>query len=128
MTEGLTETILADAAAWRDWLGRNHASSTEVWLVIARKGTTRPTSLRQAQALDEALCQGWIDSQARSRDDSTYLQRFTPRRTKSPWSRRNVGIVERLQSEGRMRPAGLAEVERAKADGRLLCPESDVGA
>jgi uncharacterized protein YdeI (YjbR/CyaY-like superfamily) len=119
MTAELTETILTDAAEWRDWLNRHHESSTEVWLVIARKGTTQPTSLSQAQALDEALCQGWIDSQARSRDDSTYLQRFTPRRPKSPWSRRNVGIVERLQSEGRMRPAGLAEVERAKADGRF---------
>jgi uncharacterized protein YdeI (YjbR/CyaY-like superfamily) len=119
MTGELTETMLADAAAWRDWLSRHHKSSTEVWLVIARKGTTQPTSLNQAQALEEALCQGWIDSQARRRDDFTYLQRFTPRRTQSPWSRRNVGIVERLQSEGRMCPAGLAEVERAKAARRF---------
>ena len=86
--------------------------------MLAKKGTTEPTSLTYDQALEEALCHGWIDGQARRKDDSTYRQRFTPRRQKSSWSQRNVGIVTRLTDEGRMQPAGLAEVERAKADGR----------
>jgi len=84
----------------------------------AKKGTDAPTSLTYDQALDEALCHGWIDGQARRRDDTTYRQRFTPRRTKSQWSQRNVDQVARLVADGRMRPAGLSEVERAKADGR----------
>jgi len=118
MADELPALTVADAAAWRDWLGRHHESPDGVWLVIAKKGTTEPTSLTRDQALDEALCHGWIDGQARRRDESTYLQRFTPRRARSPWSKRNVGIVTRLATEGRMHPAGLAEVERAKGDGR----------
>jgi uncharacterized protein YdeI (YjbR/CyaY-like superfamily) len=89
-----------------------------VWLVLAKKGTTDPTSLSYAAALEEALCHGWIDGQARRRDERTYVQRFTPRRRRSMWSQRNVGIVERLTAEGRMHPQGLSEVARAKADGR----------
>lgn len=86
--------------------------------MLAKKGTTEPTCLRYDQALDEALCHGWVDGQVRRRDEATYLQRFTPRRSRSTWSKRNVGIIERLHAEGRMHPAGVAEVERAKADGR----------
>lgn len=112
------DLTVADAAAWRDWLGEHHESPPGVWLVLAKKGTTRPTSLTYDQALEEALCHGWIDGQARRRDEATYVQRFTPRRARSPWSQRNVDRVERLEREGRMRPAGVAEVERAKADGR----------
>lgn len=112
------ELIVADAAAWREWLAEHYETSTGVWLVLAKKGTTEPTSLSYSQALDEALCQGWIDGQAKSRDETTYIQRFTPRRARSQWSERNVGHIARLTSEGRMRPAGMAEVERAKADGR----------
>jgi uncharacterized protein YdeI (YjbR/CyaY-like superfamily) len=89
-----------------------------VWLVLAKKGTTDPTSLTYAQALDEALCEGWIDGQKRSRDAATFMQRFTPRRRGSSWSKRNVGIADQLIADGRMRPAGLSEIERAKADGR----------
>ena len=89
-----------------------------MWLLLAKKGTTEPTSLTYAQALDEALCYGWIDGQARRSDEHTYRQRFTPRRPRSPWSARNVGHIARLLDEGRMQPPGLAEVERAKADGR----------
>jgi uncharacterized protein YdeI (YjbR/CyaY-like superfamily) len=85
--------------------------------MLAKKDTTQPTSLSYDQALAEALCHGWI-GQSRRLDETTYLQRFTPRRARSPWSARNVGIVGHLVTEGRMRPAGLAEVERAKADGR----------
>ena len=118
MADALSELILADAVAWQTWLGRHHQDPTGVWLVLARNGTTQPTSLSYDQALDEALCHGWIDGQRRRRDETTYLQRFTPRRTRSPWSKRNVGLVARLTAESRMHPAGLAEVERAKADGR----------
>jgi len=118
MTDGPLELTVADAAAWREWLGDHHDTSAGVWLVLARQGTTQPTSLTYDQALDEALCHGWIDGQARRRDETTYWQRFTPRRARSPWSKRNVGIVGRLEREGRMHPAGAAEVERAKADGR----------
>ncbi|MBC6459102.1 YdeI/OmpD-associated family protein [Actinomadura sp. HBU206391] len=112
------ELAVADAAAWREWLGESHGTSAGVWLVLAKKGTTRPTSLTYDQALDEALCHGWIDGQSRRRDETTYYRRFTPRRARSPWSERNVGNIERLAGEGRMHPAGVAEVERAKADGR----------
>ncbi|MGH3907946.1 MAG: YdeI/OmpD-associated family protein [Pseudonocardiaceae bacterium] len=112
------ELIVADAAAWRVWLGEHHDNPAGVWLVLAKKGTTQPTSLTYGQALEEALCHGWIDGQAQRRDETTYRQRFTPRRARSPWSKRNVGIVARLVTEGRMHPAGVAEVERAKNDGR----------
>lgn len=110
--------IVRDAAAWRTWLAENVDERAGVWLVLAKKGTTDPTSLSYAAALEEALCHGWIDGQARRRDEGTYVQRFTPRRRRSMWSQRNVGIVERLTAEGRMHPQGLAEVARAKADGR----------
>jgi uncharacterized protein YdeI (YjbR/CyaY-like superfamily) len=114
----LSELLVADAAAWRAWLGEHHGDGPGVELVLAKKGTTEPTTLSYEQALDEALCQGWIDGQVRRRDEHTYRQRFTPRRVRSQWSERNVGHVERLLDEGRMQPAGLAAVERAKADGR----------
>jgi uncharacterized protein YdeI (YjbR/CyaY-like superfamily) len=106
---------LADGAAWRAWLAEHYDDSAGVWLVTAKKGAA---GVSRDDALEEALCHGWIDGQARSRDDATYLQRYTPRRSRSAWSQRNVKIVERLTEEGRMHPAGLAEVERAKADGR----------
>lgn len=118
MADEPQELTVADAAAWRAWLTEQHENQTGVWLILAKKGVTEPTSLTYDQALDEALCHGWIDGQARRRDETTYRQRFTPRRARSPWSKRNVGIVARLVTEGRMHPAGLAEVERAKADGR----------
>jgi uncharacterized protein YdeI (YjbR/CyaY-like superfamily) len=114
----LPELAVADAGAWRTWLAAHHADPAGVWLVLAKKGTTEPTSLTYEQALDEALCHGWIDGQVRRRDELTFRQRFTPRRARSAWSKRNVGHVERLLSEGRMHPAGAEQVERAKADGR----------
>jgi uncharacterized protein YdeI (YjbR/CyaY-like superfamily) len=112
------ELIVEHAGAWRRWLDRHHASSTGVRLVLAKKGVTVPTSLGHADALELALAYGWIDGQGGKRDESTWTVRFTPRRPRSQWSKRNVGIVERLMSAGRMHPAGLAEVEQAKADGR----------
>ncbi len=112
------ELLVPDAAAWRAWLEANHADSSGVWLCIAKKGVADPTSLQIADALDDALCFGWIDGIRRAHDDVTYRQRFTPRRARSAWSERNVGYIERLTREGRMHPAGIAEVDRAKADGR----------
>jgi uncharacterized protein YdeI (YjbR/CyaY-like superfamily) len=114
----LPELTVSDAAAWRQWLGHHHQTPTGVWLLLAKKGTTQPTSLTYEQALDEALCFGWIDGQLRPWDGGTYRQRFTPRRPRSQWSARNTTIVNRLLTEGRMHPAGVAEVERARADGR----------
>src|SRR4051794_36355788 len=110
--------IVPDAPAFRAWLDANHDRSGGVWLVLAKKNTTDPTSLTYAQALEEALCQGWIDGQKRSRDATTFAQRFTPRRRSSQWSKRNVDIAERLIADGRMQPSGLVEIEQAKADGR----------
>ncbi len=110
--------VVADVAAWRTWLDEHEGASDGVWLTLAKKGTTSPTSLTYAQALDEALCSGWIDGQSKSVDAATYLRRFTPRRARSMWSKRNVEHVARLVDEGRMRPRGAAEVARAKDDGR----------
>jgi uncharacterized protein YdeI (YjbR/CyaY-like superfamily) len=112
------ELIVADAAAWRAWLGEHHGFQPGVWLVLAKKGTTEPTSLTYDLALDEAICHGWIDGQKGARDAVTFRQRFTPRRARSPWSKRNVGIADRLVAEGRMHPAGVAEIQRGQADGR----------
>jgi uncharacterized protein YdeI (YjbR/CyaY-like superfamily) len=110
--------VVADAAAWRAWLDGHEDLSDGVWLVLAKKGTTSPTSLTYAQALDEALCSGWIDGSKRGLDAATFLQRFTPRRKASLWSQRNVGLVADLVEAGRMRPRGQAEIDRAKSDGR----------
>jgi uncharacterized protein YdeI (YjbR/CyaY-like superfamily) len=114
----LPELIVADSDAWRDWLHENHETSQGIWLVLAKKGTTDPTTLTYDLALAEALCQGWIDGQVGRRNERSYVTRFTPRRARSQWSARNVGIVSALISQGRMQPAGLRQVERAKADGR----------
>jgi uncharacterized protein YdeI (YjbR/CyaY-like superfamily) len=114
----LPELTVADAAAWRSWLGEHHDDPAGVWLVLAKKHTTDPTDLTYDQALEEALCHGWIDGRVKRHDDATYRQRFTPRLARSSWSKRNVEIAGRLIAEGRMHPAGLAQIERAKADGR----------
>ncbi|WP_432562081.1 YdeI/OmpD-associated family protein [Kineococcus sp. SYSU DK003] len=113
----LAELVVADAAGLRAWLGVHHATSPGVWLVLTRKGG-QVTSLTWAQAVDEALCVGWIDGQGRARDGQTSLIRFTPRGRRSSWSQRNVANVARLQGQGRMLPAGLAAVAAAQADGR----------
>ncbi len=112
------ELVVRDAAAWRRWLAGHHEMTDGVWLVLARKGTVKPTRLVYAEALEEALAHGWIDGQAKPRDQATYRQRFTPRRKRSRWSKRNTEIVERLIGEGRMHAAGQAEIARAKSDGR----------
>src|SRR5436305_12688442 len=110
----LAELIVADAEALRAWLLENHSTSPGVWLALTKKGGT-VTTLTWQQAVDEALCVGWIDGQTRKRDDETSFIRFTPRGPRSSWSQRNVGHVARLEAEGRMLPAGRAAVEAAKA-------------
>jgi uncharacterized protein YdeI (YjbR/CyaY-like superfamily) len=104
-------------AEFEAWLDENGESSDEVWIRMAKKGT-QIASLDWAGAVEVALCFGWIDGQARRVDDRWFLQRFTPRRPRSTWSKVNRQKVEALTAAGRMRPAGLAEVARAKADGR----------
>jgi uncharacterized protein YdeI (YjbR/CyaY-like superfamily) len=99
------------------WLVENGPESDGIWVKFAKKATGI-RSILYAEALEVALCHGWIDGQARRLDDRHYLQRFTPRRARSTWSKINRGKAERLIAEGRMRPGGLAEVERARADGR----------
>ena len=118
MPTELPELIVSRAVLWSDWLAVNAESSAGVWLVLAKKGTTEPTSLTYDEALEEALCHGWIDGQVARRDAATFRQRFTPRRARSAWSKRNVALAERLAREGRLRPAGAAAIEAAKADGR----------
>ncbi|NYT94299.1 YdeI family protein [Salinispora sp. H7-4] len=113
----LDELIVTDAEALRTWLVANHATSPGVWLVLTKRGGTA-TTLTWQQAVDEALCFGWIDGQGRKRDQETSWIRFTPRRHRSSWSQRNVGNVARLEAQGRMRPSGRVAVEAAKADGR----------
>jgi uncharacterized protein YdeI (YjbR/CyaY-like superfamily) len=107
----------ASAADWEAWLEANHAVSDGLWVKIAKK-RTGIESVRYPEVLDSALCFGWIDGRREALDGEWFLQRFTPRRPRSRWSRINREKAEQLTATGRMRPAGLAEVERARADGR----------
>jgi uncharacterized protein YdeI (YjbR/CyaY-like superfamily) len=103
---------------WASWLETHHGSQSQgVWLQFHRKDSGEQTFTHD-EALDEALCYGWIDGQAKKHDAGSWLQKFTPRRPRSIWSKRNIAHVERLVKEGRMKPAGLRAVEEAKADGR----------
>jgi uncharacterized protein YdeI (YjbR/CyaY-like superfamily) len=113
----MDELIVADAEVLRAWLLSNHATSTGVWLALSRKGGT-VTTLTWQQAVDEGLCVGWIDGQARKGDQDISWIRFTPRTARSSWSQRNVAHVGRLEAQGRMLPPGRAAVDAAKADGR----------
>ena len=114
----LPELLVKDAAEWRSWLQAHHHDRIGVRLVLAKRGSVSVTELTHAKALEEALAFGWIDGQASQRDDCSWIVRFTPRRRRSAWSKRNTQIVDRLLAEGRMHAAGVEEVERAKADGR----------
>jgi len=107
-----------DQAGFRDWLAKNAGNKQGLWLKFYKKDSG-VTSINYAQALDEALCFGWIDGQVKKYDELAYLQKFTPRRAKSMWSQRNIENVERLSKTGLMTEAGLKEVEAAKADGRF---------
>jgi uncharacterized protein YdeI (YjbR/CyaY-like superfamily) len=107
----------ASRSAWARWLAANHERSAGVWIEFAKKGSGL-TSVSYAEALEEALCYGWIDSQVQAVDGKRYRQRFGPRRRRSKWSQINCAAVERLLQEGRVAPAGLREVEAARKDGR----------
>jgi len=104
-------------AAWEKWLEANHAKSAGVWMQIAKKASGLSSATYQ-EALDVALCYGWIDGQKRPFDERTWLQRFTPRGPRSIWSKINTGKADALIKSGRMRAAGLAAIESAKASGR----------
>jgi uncharacterized protein YdeI (YjbR/CyaY-like superfamily) len=113
----LETRAFASAEEWEAWLRDHHDTVPGVWIRFAKKGSGVPT-VTYLEALHAALCFGWIDGQARSLDDAAYVQRFTPRRARSIWSKRNRDFATALIEAGRMQPAGLREVERAKADGR----------
>jgi uncharacterized protein YdeI (YjbR/CyaY-like superfamily) len=110
-------TLFRTAKAFESWLKKHHASSDGLWLQIAKKGADEP-SVTYPEAVEIALCWGWIDGQRRGLDDQHFLQRFTPRRTRSIWSKINVAKVAVLIEAGRMRPPGQAHIDAAKADGR----------
>jgi uncharacterized protein YdeI (YjbR/CyaY-like superfamily) len=114
--DGLPRIFFSSSAAWELWLADNHASDG-VWVKIAKKDVDI-ASVRYPEVLDGALCFGWIDGRREALDGRHFLQRFTPRRSRSRWSQINREKAEELIAQDRMRPAGLAEVERAKADGR----------
>ena len=107
----------ADAAQWETWLAEHGSTRRELWLRIARAKSGH-TTVTADEALEVCLCYGWIDSLRRSDDDGYFLQRYSPRRSGSPWSKINAAKVEALVAAGRMQPAGLAEVAAAKATGR----------
>ena len=113
----LAPTLFKSAKAFEAWLKKNHATSEGLWLKIAKRGSNEP-SVTYPEAVEIALCWGWIDGQKKSFDDQHYLQRFTPRRARSVWSKINVNKVQALIEAGRMQAPGQAQVEAAKADGR----------
>ena len=120
MTQGngaLPTLAFADQSQWESWLDEHHTDSPGVWLKIAKKTTDAP-SVSYAEALESALCYGWIDGQKAAHDDEYWLQKFTPRRARSVWSRVNRDKATALIAEGRMRAAGQRQVDQAKADGR----------
>jgi uncharacterized protein YdeI (YjbR/CyaY-like superfamily) len=118
MTFGLDETIEFESEdRWEEWLSKNHSRSNGIWIRFFKKDSGIST-INTSQALDVALCYGWITGQARPYDEKSWLGRFVPRRPRSIWSKINTQHAERLIQEGRMKPAGLKEIERAKRDGR----------
>jgi len=119
MAGGMDFEVIAFASAkqWELWLAKNHAQAEGVWIRFFKKGAN-VASVSYDEALIVALCYGWIDGQIKGQDERCYIHKFTPRRAKSIWSRRNCELVERLIAEGKMKPAGLKAIEAAKADGR----------
>jgi len=115
--DGLPKLPFASPVQWEEWLEDNHSEAEGVWIKMAKRDAGIE-SVRYPEVLESALCFGWIDGRREALDERYFLQRFTARRSRSRWSRINRQHAERLIAEGRMRPAGLAEVERAKADGR----------
>lgn len=117
MLNGLPILLLTSSDAWAEWLDTHHTESQGVWLKLAKKDS-HMTTLSYAKALEEALCYGWIDGQKKPCDHQFWLQKFTPRRPMSVWSKVNIVKVTELIASGRMKPAGLNEVNAAKEDGR----------
>jgi uncharacterized protein YdeI (YjbR/CyaY-like superfamily) len=116
---GLPTLLFESKKKWADWLAKNHDKSAGVWLKLAKKGTGI-SSVTHVEALDVALCYGWIDGQRNSFDENYFLQKYTPRRPKSIWSKINVENAERLIASGEIKPSGLKAVEAAKQDGRWV--------
>ena len=117
MLNGLAVRSFVDAAAWEAWLAANHREQRGVWIRIAKKGSGI-RSINAYEGTEVALCFGWIDSHRKAGDATFFLQKYTPRRRRSPWSAINRARAEALLAAGRMRDAGVAEIEAAKADGR----------
>jgi uncharacterized protein YdeI (YjbR/CyaY-like superfamily) len=119
MARPLTDPVIAfdSQAAWEAWLAEHHATANGVWVKMAKKASGIGT-VTHPEALESALCYGWIDGQRNRFDDQWFIQRFTPRRPRSKWSKINRDKAEQLIRDGRMQPAGLREIERARADGR----------
>jgi len=115
--KGLPVLSFPTARTWEEWLAKHHGDSRGLWLKIAKKGAEAAT-VTYAEALDAALCFGWIDGQKGALDETHWLQKFTPRGPRSPWSKVNREKAQALIESGRMKPAGLAEIEKAKASGR----------
>lgn len=115
--DGLPKISFASQSSWEEWLADNHSTSEGVWIKMAKKDAGIE-SVRYPEVLESALCFGWIDGRRESLDEQYFLQRFTPRRPRGRWSRRNRETAGRLIHEGRMHAAGLAEVQRAQSDGR----------
>lgn len=113
MTTDYSVITCKTLAEWETWLAKNHAREPGVWIKLFKKDSGYVSAPR-ADILDIALCYGWIDGQAKSFDETSWLQKFTPRRPKSLWSKRNTEHVTRLIKTGKMKPAGLAEIEKAK--------------
>jgi len=127
-TKMLVKKRFATAAAWQSWLERHHAASRGLWLEFAKRENERP-SITHAQALETALCFGWIDGQTKSGPDGWWSQRFTPRSARSKWSQVNCAAVERLRTQGKLTAAGLEQMEAAKRDGRwsaAYAPQSTI--
>ena len=116
----------ATPAEWDTWLAEHHATETELWIKHFKKASGIP-SVNWEEAVIGALAWGWIDGVRHGLDGESYLQRFTPRRPKSPWSMKNRTHVDRLLTEGKMHPAGLAQVQAAKADGRWEAAYAEIG-
>ena len=114
----------ASGAGWRDWLETNHSSEKELWLILY-KSRTAYKGLSYKEALEEALCFGWIDGTLRRIDDEMHMVRFSPRKSRSIWSKANRARAEKLMAQGRMREAGLAKIEQAKANGEWYREWSD---
>ena len=115
--DSLPIIAFASRAKWKTWLAKNHATAPGVWLEIAKKGSA-VASVSYPEAIEVALCYGWIDGQKAATDDDRWLQRFTPRTAKSRWSKINRDKATELIDRGEMQPAGLKEIEAARADGR----------